>query len=494
MTRTEKIDGLDAEVPSGYVFREGPRSMARSKSNEALLPCASTNHPDDNKSRECCSSALKLLAFQILAVGVGGGAYLSLSGSAGAVQCLQLLEGQDLVHEENSKLRAENAQLKQELRWKRLRERVRPYEEITGSPGHVLPEMYGKVREKTIWSYWHHPETCPSSRNCVLPAAIQLCAETVMRNRGDFDYKIVHQDEVSKYVSPIELPVRWQDLRETLQKDALMNALLARYGGVAMDISTILLRPLDDYWDEMVHKGATFFGYMYRLNGRPWRHAEVTTVWFLMSRREGIFSTAVRNQVIGMGDKMNTGAYHHWYLALGDQTLLPVLEMFNYSLPKCYEDPTVTIPVDSKLHTFPDQNPRWCPEHEQPSWYQGVTGPARNDTRILLRDPRDGPQLPFAFLGMLRWKIHETGKRWTAKDAVPGSPMDGEKCASPKSCWEDVFLPRFTEVPAPGQAKLLSFIKLFHHASEFEGMSREDILADKDTYFYNFLRLAGLDI
>merc|ERR1719277_2818991 len=100
-----------------------------------------------------------------------------------------------------------------------------------------------------------------------------------------------------------------------------MNALLARYGGVAMDISTILLRPIDDYWDEMVSNQATFRGYTYRLNGKPWRHPEVTPVWFLMSRREGIFRTAAWTQVEGMGDHNSTWhvGFHQPYFAFGDQ-------------------------------------------------------------------------------------------------------------------------------------------------------------------------------
>jgi hypothetical protein len=158
--------------------------------------------------------------------------------------------------------------------------------------------------------------------------------ETMEKNRGGFDFRLVHRDEVSQYVSWYELPFRWTDLEPAQQKDSLMNALLARYGGVAMDVSTILLRPLDEYWDEMVEQKAAYWGYMYRVNGLPWRHAEVSVVWFMMARREGVFANAVRSQVMGMGDSNSTGAYHHWYLALGDQTLTPILANLNYSLPK----------------------------------------------------------------------------------------------------------------------------------------------------------------
>lgn len=283
-----------------------------------------------------------------------------LSKQSRVLGCDSCFEGV-LVHEENQRLKAENDKLKQQLKAGVDAGMVHPYTVVTGSLGHDLPQMYGKVIEKTIWSYWHDPIDCPNSTVCTLPPQIQLCVETVRRNRGSFDYRIVHMNEIEDYVNWLELPLHFKTLKPPHQKDALMNALLARYGGVALDISTVLLRPIDDYWDEMVSRRATFHGYMYRINGQSWRHAEVSVVWFLMTRREGIFSTAVRNQVIGMGDKVDTNLYHHWYLALGDQTLLPILSMYNYTLPKCYEDPAI-----KKYHRFPDQNPNWCPENEQP--------------------------------------------------------------------------------------------------------------------------------
>lgn len=364
------------------------------------------------------------------------------------------------------------------------------YRSITGVLAHQLPEMYGKVPEKTIWSYWYHPENCPTASDCVLPPTVQLCVDTAKKNKGGFDHRIIHRDEVDQYVNRIELPVRWRELEPAQQKDSLMNALLARYGGVAMDITTLLLRPLDDHWNEMVKRGATFRGYMYRVNGEPWRHAEVTAVWFLMSRREGIFSTAVRNQVIGMGDRAETGAYKHKYLALGDQTILPILSMFNYSLPKCYDDPSVNVGLKSKLHMFEDQNPLMCPEHEQKPWFKGLTGPPRNDTKIILEDPRDGPQLPMAFQGMVTWNVSDTKKMSFPRTL--GSPMQSEKCTSPRECWENVFMRRYNERTVGDQAPTLAFVKLFKHAYELDHKSREEILSLTDSYFFHWLKLAGV--
>lgn len=355
---------------------------------------------------------------------------------------------------------------------------------------HVLepawPEMYGKVPEKTIWSYWYDPVGCPSSTHCTLPPLVQLCTESVWTNKGGFSYKIMHMDEIDKYISRLELPLQFDRLKPALQKDSLMNALLSRYGGVAMDITSILLRPLDEYWDDMLSRNATFWGYMYRLTGMHWGNSEATAVWFLMSRRQGIFATAVRSQMIGMGDDIEppqkTGGngyfYHNPYFAFGDQTLTPILRTFNYKLPKCTDDPTVGPPV-----SWPDM----CPEYESPAWNTSMPGPARNDARIILREPRDGPQLPYAFLddfSMGTWRVNSEA----------GVAHSSDACKTMKECWHDIFMYRYQQRSGPKGTHLLNFVKLFHSGGRLLKMDRAQLLGDEESYFYNWLKLAGMHV
>lgn len=359
-----------------------------------------------------------------------------------------------------------------------------PYAEVTGESARQLPRRYGSVPEKTIWLYWYHPLTCPSSKNCRLSPKMQLLAESIRRNRGRFHIEVVHKDQVVEFVSDVELPFRWRELPPKLQQGAVMNALLARYGGVGLDFCTCLLRPLDDYWDEMVARGASFRGYLYRLNGKPWRRAEAVADWFLMGRREGIFSAAVRSQVIAMGDAIDPGNNGMYRNVFGDDILFPVLSMFDFSLPRCGDDATVGLHRDQ------------CPEAGQIPWWTGISGPARNDTLILLRDPRDGPLLPFAFLGMDEWNV--TGTKMPHHDpnsfswqSVLGSYMYDVRCETPKECWEEYVMKPFKEKPEPGKAPVLSFVKLTQ-CDEVEMKSREGLLAAKDSFFYHLLRLSGL--
>jgi len=438
--------------------------------SDAVLPQAVLPQAAAGNHRSSCSKGSRTSNHRALLVGI----ICSLLGTACcATLCVHLVSAiQEKIRRSTSCPGAGAAQS-----W--LLESTSAYADPSPLPRIRGPEMYGKVREKTIWAYWYHKKDCPTSKSCVLPPALQLCTETVRKNRGGFDYKIIHKDEVLRYVTQMELPLRFMQMLPAQQKDALMNALLARYGGVALDISTVLFRPLDEHWEEMVSKGATFSGYMYRITGMRWANAETLAVWFLMSRREGIFSTAVRSQIINMGNhkhpqKAHLGGFHNPYFAMGDQTLLPILSMFNYSFPSCLKDPTVKS--DSWIGG--------CPELEFQHPTEEMPGPARNDAKLILREPQLGPQLPFAFadnFSMPVWHVHST--RSVNVSALPGVPT----CATMKECWDDVFLPRYNS-----PERLLNSIKLFNSGGSMKYMTREQILSDHGTFFYNWLKLAGV--
>lgn len=345
-----------------------------------------------------------------------------------------------------------------------------PFEFSTGKPGHQFPKMYGQVKEKTIWSFWSDAENCPYKARCVMPPYALLCAETVQRHRGGFDYRFLHLDDVQDYVSMAELPLHWYKLQPKQQQESLFNALLARYGGVALDVGTILFRPLDDHWDAMVLANATFRGYMYRMNGQSWSQPESTATWFMMSRREGLFATAVMTQRTSM-----CRAYRHPTLALGDHTLTPILSMFNYSLPKCYEDTTVSDKAA-------------CPEFAQPNWASGITGSERSDRKLMLEDPRDGPELHFISrsrdMGLGQWKVSNA----TIFNAVEFLPPKGaiNACSSMYECWQRIFLFRFRSSKMP-------FLRLIDDPKSLARFSRRELLSDNDTYFYHWLSLSGLN-
>jgi hypothetical protein len=305
-----------------------------------------------------------------------------------------------------------------------------PYKLVTGNYGYSWPENYGKVKEKTIWVYW---DTLP------VPEHLQLMMDTMQHNKGSFDVRIVSKHDFEKYVSRSELPFQWNYLGLAQQKDALMNALLARYGGVAFDASIFLFEPLDKWWDEMVAEKAIFRGYMYD-------HTE-TVVWFMMSRAGGIFGHAVANQIIGMGAHFTTTHYdannQGRYFAMGDGTITPVIGRYDYSRRKCFgpkKDENVCSPQ------LPDENV-----------------PELGRELLMIASPLDGPQLPFATdHNFLLWKISEH-----------------------KDQWDDFIRRR-------NVTDLLLFVKAFNcGGNELKKMKKTEILELKDSFMCYFLCLAG---
>merc|ERR1712232_495116 len=126
--------------------------------------------------------------------------------------------------------------------------------------------------------------------------------------------------------------------------------------------------------------------------------------------------------------------------------------MYNDSVPKCGDDPWV-------------ENKAACSGNSVlNALAPNVTGGARTDAKLILQEPRDGPQLPFCFedgFGMGAWRISDT-----TKVSYLGCSYN-----SHRECWEKVFLQRLAE---PGHGQLLHFVKMFNTGGPLRKMSRRD--------------------
>jgi len=63
-----------------------------------------------------------------------------------------------------------------------------------------------------------------------------------------------------------------------------------------------------------------------------------------------------------------------------------------------------------------------------------------------------------------------------------------------RECWQTVFMRRYKQRPLPGEAPLLSFVKLFSAGVTLAGKSRQELISDKETFFYHWLKLAGVKV
>ena len=103
----------------------------------------------------------------------------------------------------------------------------------------VETEETCEIGENTIWSYWDQgvENMSPFSKKCV---------QTWIRKNPNHKVIILDKFNVYNYLDKNELPLNWEYIDKPQHKsDFLRLALLVKYGGVWIDISTICIKPIN---------------------------------------------------------------------------------------------------------------------------------------------------------------------------------------------------------------------------------------------------------
>lgn len=80
-----------------------------------------------------------------------------------------------------------------------------------------------------------------------VPAYLRLCRDTWTRNSPGFDITVLDHDNLEHHTGPDALDIETlKSARLGLQKDAILFAVLAKNGGIFMDMDTIVLSSLQD--------------------------------------------------------------------------------------------------------------------------------------------------------------------------------------------------------------------------------------------------------
>lgn len=93
---------------------------------------------------------------------------------------------------------------------------------------------------RIAWSYWDKGADSLSDFR-------KLCVETWRAKNPAWDIRLLDKWSVSGFLSPWELPRLWEEMYVPWQADAVRLGLLARYGGLWIDASTICLQPFDNW-------------------------------------------------------------------------------------------------------------------------------------------------------------------------------------------------------------------------------------------------------
>jgi len=141
-----------------------------------------------------------------------------------------------------------------------------------------------KVPRKTIWGYWADGEA-------KMPAFYKICVETWKRQNPSWYIRILDKSSISKYLSSIELPPTIYDLPPHGASDHVRLALLAKYGGVWMDVSIILRESLDTLAWQHIERGEVPFVGIYNpvYGSKHLENKDFVESWFLATARHNPF-------------------------------------------------------------------------------------------------------------------------------------------------------------------------------------------------------------
>ncbi|HEX2699962.1 MAG TPA: capsular polysaccharide synthesis protein [Acidimicrobiales bacterium] len=92
-----------------------------------------------------------------------------------------------------------------------------------------------------VWMYWEN-----TRRRKVRAPYLDLCIETIRRNAGTCDVRLLDVDSAMEWVPDMDEET-WRGLQSPVHRsDYLRTRLIHRYGGLWLDVDTIALHPLSE--------------------------------------------------------------------------------------------------------------------------------------------------------------------------------------------------------------------------------------------------------
>jgi len=103
---------------------------------------------------------------------------------------------------------------------------------------------------KVIWAFWtntpHSLGPAPPLAPSGLPVFVDLCVASWRKLNPSYEIRLLNQSSVWSWLNRSDLPESYEKVWIAHQADAIRLALLVKYGGVWIDASTLMLRPLEE--------------------------------------------------------------------------------------------------------------------------------------------------------------------------------------------------------------------------------------------------------
>lgn len=122
---------------------------------------------------------------------------------------------------------------------------------VYDSTGDERPPEPGPI-PKIVWSYWHSE---------IKPLVVEQCVRNWMTLNPAFAVNLVDSGNLFDFVRKEELPQTFHHLGGVRQSEWLRLYLLRRYGGIWLDASIVLTRPLDWLLEAQAASRAHYLGF-----------------------------------------------------------------------------------------------------------------------------------------------------------------------------------------------------------------------------------------
>ncbi|ABM40442.1 hypothetical protein Ajs_0187 [Acidovorax sp. JS42] len=147
--------------------------------------------------------------------------------------------------------------------------------DVVRAPAAAIPPI--------IWAYWHG----------ATPPLVRHCFDNWRRLHPHFEIRILDERTALRYLPAI--PAALDGVSAAKRADWIRLELLSRYGGIWLDASTILTRPLDWVLEQQARTGADFVGYyLQRFTSVPDR--PVVENWFMAAPPASPFIEDLRRE------------------------------------------------------------------------------------------------------------------------------------------------------------------------------------------------------
>ena len=161
-------------------------------------------------------------------------------------------------------------------------------------------EKFGQQIPRTIWTYWDSPD---------VPEMVQKCMNTWKKNNPDWDVVLITPENLSKYVPDVDiLNLKFADSPARIS-DFIRLHVLAQYGGVWSDASSII--PMSLNWvDEILDKNpeCEYIGYYKQGNTTRDEYKSIES-WFFACTPWSSFVSKWRDEFMRMNEYKTINDY-----------------------------------------------------------------------------------------------------------------------------------------------------------------------------------------